>query len=140
MNATSLNKHIVSYQLKNIFKTYSLILSTLLLSSLLFLFQSCQSDKEKLFTKLSVSKTNIDFINQLNENEEFNIIEYLYYYNGGGVAVGGLGVLVTQTLFLPLQAQNPPPPHPSQSFLETDEQSEHGFESGDLVGVDEGCN
>lgn len=44
----------------------------------------------KLFQSLDPSATKVDFINQLNENESFNIIEYLYYYNGGGVAVGDL--------------------------------------------------
>ncbi|MFM9947535.1 MAG: VCBS repeat-containing protein [Saprospiraceae bacterium] len=43
-----------------------------------------------LFQQLTISTTKVDFINQLDENESFNIIEYLYYYNGGGVAVGDL--------------------------------------------------
>ena len=30
--------------------------------------------------------TGIESVNQLLETEEFNIVEYLYYYNGGGVA------------------------------------------------------
>ncbi len=49
----------------------------------------CQEDKEPpLFKLLPSSKTGIDFKNQLVENENFNIIEYLYFYNGGGVAIG----------------------------------------------------
>ena len=56
--------------------------------SCLILLQGCQSEKDKLFTKLPASETGLNFINQLHENEAFNIVEYLYYYNGGGVAVG----------------------------------------------------
>jgi hypothetical protein len=43
-----------------------------------------------LFVELSAEKSGIDFNNQLTETEEFNIIEYLYFYNGGGVAVGDI--------------------------------------------------
>lgn len=43
-----------------------------------------------LFVELNPQKSGIDFNNQLTETEEFNIIEYLYFYNGGGVAVGDI--------------------------------------------------
>ncbi|MCR9015200.1 VCBS repeat-containing protein [Aquiflexum gelatinilyticum] len=43
-----------------------------------------------LFVELSAENSGIDFNNQLTETEEFNIIEYLYFYNGGGVAVGDI--------------------------------------------------
>ncbi|MFN3760858.1 MAG: FG-GAP-like repeat-containing protein [Algoriphagus aquaeductus] len=43
-----------------------------------------------LFISLDSKKTGIDFINKLTEKEEFNIIEYLYFYNGGGVAAGDI--------------------------------------------------
>ncbi len=61
----------------------------------LFILISCsqKSDlqqKEPLFVSLPPQKTGIDFINTLIETEEFNIIEYLYFYNGGGVAVGDI--------------------------------------------------
>lgn len=36
------------------------------------------------------TKTGITFTNQLQPSEAFNIVEYLYYYNGGGVAVGDI--------------------------------------------------
>ncbi len=41
-----------------------------------------------LFVAKNAEVSGLNFSNQLNENEDFNIIEYLYYYNGGGVAVG----------------------------------------------------
>jgi len=43
-----------------------------------------------LFTLLSSSTTNVGFINQLTETEQFNIIEYLYFNNGAGVAAGDI--------------------------------------------------
>ena len=61
-----------------------------ILYCLLFLFLFCCQKKETLFVKLDSENTNITFKNQLQENERFNIIEYLYYYNGGGVAVGDI--------------------------------------------------
>ena len=43
-----------------------------------------------LFTSLPPSSTGIDFENQLTEAEDFNIIEYLYFNNGAGVAAGDI--------------------------------------------------
>ncbi|MCH6236159.1 VCBS repeat-containing protein [Cognataquiflexum rubidum] len=61
----------------------------------LFILISCSqktevNPTEPLFESLSPKKTGIDFTNTLTEKEEFNIIEYLYFYNGGGVAVGDI--------------------------------------------------
>ncbi|MGI8496749.1 MAG: VCBS repeat-containing protein [Gemmatimonadaceae bacterium] len=41
-----------------------------------------------LFERLSPEATGITFRNDLLEAPDFNILNYLYYYNGGGVAVG----------------------------------------------------
>jgi hypothetical protein len=43
-----------------------------------------------LFELLPPQATGITFVNQLPETPDFNIINYLYYYNGGGVAVGDI--------------------------------------------------
>ena len=52
---------------------------------------SCQpSSNEKLFNDLTVEETGLDFTNKLSNSEEFNIIDYLYYYDGAGVAVGDI--------------------------------------------------
>jgi hypothetical protein len=59
-----------------------------LLLGLLVLQLSCQSGGERLFSLLEPSYTGIDFANELDENERFNIIKYLYFYNGAGVATG----------------------------------------------------
>jgi enediyne biosynthesis protein E4 len=48
---------------------------------------SCKSDN-KIFTSLSKSETGINFRNILQESEELNVLNYMYFYNGGGVAVG----------------------------------------------------
>ena len=61
----------------------------------LFIFYSCtnNSDLEQentLFISLPAQKTGVDFINLLTETEAFNIIDYLYFYNGGGVSVGDI--------------------------------------------------
>jgi len=44
----------------------------------------------KLFLLLSSSVTHVDFANQLTETEDLNMIEYLYFNNGGGVAAGDI--------------------------------------------------
>ena len=59
----------------------------LFLSSL-FLISCHRSDK--MFIGLSPSKTNIHFANNLEKRERLNILYYLYYYNGGGVATGDI--------------------------------------------------
>ena len=41
-----------------------------------------------LFERLSPENTGVTFVNALPERPEFNILNYLYYFNGGGVAVG----------------------------------------------------
>src|SRR5215208_6390703 len=41
-----------------------------------------------LFELLSPKATGVAFVNELPEDSTFNILNYLYYYNGGGVAAG----------------------------------------------------
>ena len=50
---------------------------------------ACQrpSDPPALFERLSPSATGLTFENRLPEDTTINILNYLYYYNGGGVAV-----------------------------------------------------
>ncbi len=53
------------------------------------LFSCSHKDKAKpLFTQLPSSQTGIHFSNRLVDHDSLNILDYLYYYNGGGVAVG----------------------------------------------------
>lgn len=56
-------------------------------------FVSCNTRdefKSYLFESVSPGHSGVKFINELQESEDFNIIEYLYYYNGGGVAIGDI--------------------------------------------------
>jgi enediyne biosynthesis protein E4 len=50
---------------------------------------SCKNN-QTLFENLSSSKTNITFQNNLPDQKGFNILYYLYYYEGGGVATGDI--------------------------------------------------
>ena len=45
-------------------------------------------DSRALFELLRPEATGVTFVNVLPEDPEFNVIDYLNYYNGGGVAVG----------------------------------------------------
>ncbi len=61
---------------------------SLLLAILLSACNPEDKGKDVLFSALPPTKTHVDFINHLTETEEFNIIEYMYFNNGGGVAAG----------------------------------------------------
>lgn len=64
------------------------IFTFLLLLSVAF---SCtKDDKNTLFTLLPSNQTGIQFKNILKETKEFNVLEYGYLYNGGGVSVGDI--------------------------------------------------
>lgn len=55
----------------------------------LFTIFSC-SKQNTHFVQLSSSETNIDFSNNVENTPEFNIQNYLYFYDGGGVAAGDI--------------------------------------------------
>lgn len=61
----------------------------LFLASTLLLSCSEKSPDTSL-VKLSPRQTGIHFSNVLSQDPEYNIIEYLYFYNGGGVALGDI--------------------------------------------------
>ena len=60
----------------------------------LFSLSSCQVEKKEIvktqFYRVSPTHSNVDFENTLDDSDDFNIIEYLYFYNGGGVALGDI--------------------------------------------------
>ena len=64
----------------------------LILIILLLIFSCKSREKERieLFSLLSPDSTNVDFNNQLTETGQFNIIQYLYFNNGAGVAAGDI--------------------------------------------------
>lgn len=61
------------------------MLKSALQLSLLFILLSCKNENT-LFRELGSSETNIEFANSLTESEDFNVLRYGYFYNGGGVA------------------------------------------------------
>ncbi len=71
-------------------RSYKKIVHFILLPLLLYSCNSNNNKTNQLFTLLSSSATGIDFINQLDETEQFNIIKYLYFNNGAGVASGDI--------------------------------------------------
>ena len=53
-------------------------------------FYGCKDDASHLFTLLSSSRTGVDFANTLTETDKQNLLNYVYFYNGGGVAIGDI--------------------------------------------------
>ncbi|UOB18809.1 VCBS repeat-containing protein [Abyssalbus ytuae] len=49
----------------------------------------CNRERE-LFFNPSPEKTGVTFTNTVTETDDLNILDYLYFYNGGGVAVGDI--------------------------------------------------
>ena len=56
---------------------------------ILVVMVSC-NQKKTLFTILPSSKTNVDFVNKVEDKPHLNLLYYLYFYNGGGVASGDI--------------------------------------------------
>lgn len=54
------------------------------------LITSCSDGGTALFTNPSPEQTGLTFKNTLTETDDLNILDYLYFYNGGGVAVGDI--------------------------------------------------
>ncbi|MCH9659578.1 MAG: VCBS repeat-containing protein [Bacteroidetes bacterium] len=64
---------------------------SLLWVSIPILCFSCTSEEHKtnpLFIDKPASETGVTFSNNLQSTPEFNILNYIYYYNGGGIAAG----------------------------------------------------
>ncbi|MGB5821968.1 MAG: VCBS repeat-containing protein [Saonia sp.] len=56
----------------------------------LFILAGCGKKKGELFSNPEPNETGITFANTLVESNELNILDYLYFYNGGGVALGDI--------------------------------------------------
>ena len=54
----------------------------------MFMISCYNSGKEKQFNPVDEKKTGISFINKIELYGKTNIFDYLYYFNGGGVATG----------------------------------------------------
>ncbi len=57
---------------------------------IIFSISACKVKPDTLFTLLPSQQTGIDFENKISDTAAFNILNYLYYYNGGGVAIGDI--------------------------------------------------
>lgn len=56
---------------------------------LLFVFLwGCGKQEKQMFSSLSAERTGIQFSNIIKMTNDVNIVEYMYAYNGGGVAIG----------------------------------------------------
>ena len=70
------------------------IIRTSSLFIFLVLLISCSKDKEEkggqLFAERQPGETGITFSNDLTSTKDQNILDYLYFYNGGGVSIGDI--------------------------------------------------
>src|ERR1041385_6075159 len=58
---------------------------------IVLMVSSCRKKRiEQLFELLPSSQTNIHFVNKLIDEDAPGILNYLYFYNGGGVAIGDI--------------------------------------------------
>jgi len=48
----------------------------------------CSKEEQTQFSLLSQEETNIDFRNDITSTPDFNIVNYMYFYDGAGVAAG----------------------------------------------------
>jgi hypothetical protein len=61
------------------------------ITALVNILISCNSEQsETMFENLPSSQTHIRFNNKVEDKDMFNILYYLYFYNGGGVATGDI--------------------------------------------------
>ena len=63
---------------------------SLLLTPLFFASGCGREDNAHLFTQLDKDQTGINFQNTLFDGESLNVLNYIYFYNGGGVAIGDI--------------------------------------------------
>ena len=66
------------------------IIIILIIAGWFFVLKKSGKETGPLFRLLSSSATNIDFRNTIVDNEKVNVLNYEYFYNGGGVAVGDI--------------------------------------------------
>jgi len=68
----------------------STFLRNIFLFILICLVFGCRDNTSHLFTSLDEGRTGIDFKNTIFEGEALNVLNYTYFYNGGGVAIGDI--------------------------------------------------
>lgn len=63
---------------------------SLLIYGCLLILVGCSKKEGEVFENPPSKETGLTFVNQLTETDDLNILDYLYFYNGGGVAVGDI--------------------------------------------------
>lgn len=82
-------------------------IAPILLTLLIFGCSEETKNTDYLLSKVSADKTGIDFKNELSEDASHSIINYIYFYNGGGVAAGDINNDgLTDLYFVSNQGQN----------------------------------
>ncbi|SFU29097.1 Repeat domain-containing protein [Pustulibacterium marinum] len=66
--------------------THKIKQHSLVFLGLMLVLISCGKKENKRFAFLEANDTHITFSNTLSDTPDWNILRYLYYYNGGGVA------------------------------------------------------
>src|SRR4030042_1825187 len=51
---------------------------------------ACNQNDNKQFELILSSESGIDFVNRVVDGDDANILDYMYFYNGGGVSVGDI--------------------------------------------------
>ena len=54
------------------------------------LIVSCNQKKDQLFISATSQETGLNFKNTITETNDLNILDYIYFYNGGGVSIGDI--------------------------------------------------
>jgi len=61
------------------------------LAAVVFIFFGCRNgERQQLFTKIPDDRSGVFFNNVNMEDENYNVLVYEYFYNGGGVAIGDI--------------------------------------------------
>lgn len=63
---------------------YTIVLAYFFIS----IFSACTPKEDTLFTLLSPDDTNVLFSNTIVQNDSFNVLDFEYIFNGGGVGIG----------------------------------------------------
>ncbi len=64
------------------------LLYTFLIGAAFFSMMGCSDKTAKKFQIITSEQSGIDFSNTIAANDTFNVIDFYYIYNGGGVAIG----------------------------------------------------
>jgi len=67
---------------------------------------ACSRKDNRQFEMILASESGIDFINCVVDGEDANILDYMYFYNGGGVSIGDINNDSLPDLFFIANQQN----------------------------------